>query len=181
MITINFARKNYRLVGRIRIGLITGNLILAVITAGLLWTVSSLRADLSAMDRTLRKLEAAAEQAQPLLVQREQIAKDLTAMSGLQKAKKISWTRLLTGIEAVMPSGVALKQVELNPKDSTLTLSGVAQSPESLRNLVIALERAATFKNPFLKHQSLEKGSISFNVVAVYQEDKSAAMAQGKQ
>jgi len=70
--------------------------------------------------------------------------------------------------------------VELNPKDFTLTLNGMARSPESLRNLVVAMEKSASFKDPFLKHQSVEKGSISFNVVAVYREDKSRAVARGK-
>lgn len=181
MITINFASRNYRLIRKIRIGLITGNLILAVFTGVLLGNVNSLRAELSAMGRTLLELEAADVTSRPLLVQREQITKDLNVMSGLQQAKKISWTRLLSGIEAVLPTGVALKQVELNRKDMTVTLSGMAQSPEALRNLVVAMERAATLKNPFLKHQSLEKGSISFNVVAVYQEYTGAAMAHGKQ
>jgi Tfp pilus assembly protein PilN len=102
-------------------------------------------------------------------------------MSGLMEARKISWTRLLTSVETVVPVGVALKQVEFNAKDSTVSLSGMARSPESLRNLVVAMEKSVSLKDPFLKHQSLEKGSISFNVVAFYREDKNRAVAQGKQ
>jgi Tfp pilus assembly protein PilN len=120
------------------------------------------------------------EQTRPALLERERIVKDLTAMSGLLEARKISWTRLLTSVEAVVPVGVALKHVDFEVKDSTLTLNGVARSPESLRNLVVAMEKSASFKDPFLKHQSLEKGNISFNVVAVYREDKGPAVAQGK-
>ncbi len=169
------------MVGRIRTGLIAGCVILAVITAGLLWKTVSLRGDNASLDRTLQELEAADAQARSVLVEREQLVKDLNAMSGLTESKKISWTRLLTSIEAVVPKDVAIKQVEFNPKDSTLTLIGLAQSPESLRNLVVAMEKATTFKDPFLKHQSLEKGSISFNVVAVYRKNTNAAVAQAKQ
>jgi len=133
------------------------------------------------MEQILRGLEEADAQARPALLEREQLVKDLTAMSGLMETRKISWTRLLTSIEAVVPVGVALKHVEFNPKDSTLTLNGMARTPESLRNLVVSMERAAPFKDPSLKHQSLEKGSISFNVVAIYREDKSPVVAQGKQ
>ena len=79
-----------------------------------------------------------------------------------------------------MPTGVALKHVKFNPKDATLTLNGMARSPESLRNLVVAMEKSSSFNNSFLKHQSLEKGNISFNVVAVYREDKNRTVAQGK-
>lgn len=180
MITINFASRNYRVLARTRAGLIVGNIILIVMTVGMLWTAVSLRADISSMDRKLKELEAADEQARPLLLEREQLVKDLTAMSGLMESRRISWTRLLTSIEAVVPVGVALKHVEFNPKDSMLTLDGMAQSPESLRNLVVGMEKAASFKDPFLKHQSLEKGNLSFNVVAVYRENKSPAVAQGK-
>jgi Tfp pilus assembly protein PilN len=181
MITINFASRNYRLIARIRSGLIAGSFLLVAVTAGMLWIIVSLRTNMSSMDQKLQELKAADEQARPALMERERLVKDMTAMSGLLEARKISWTRLLTSVEAVVPVGVALKQVEFNPKDSTLTLSGMARSPESLRNLVVAMEKSVSLKDPFLKHQSLEKGNISFNVVAVYREDKSRAVAQGKQ
>ncbi len=181
MITINFASRNYRFIARIRSGLIAGNIFLVAITAGMLWLTASVHANMTSLDRKLQEFKAADEQARPALLERERLVKDLTAMSGLMEARKISWTRFLTSLETVVPVGVALKNVEFNPKDSTLTLNGTARSPESLRNLVVAMEKSASFKAPFLKHQSLEKGNISFNVVAVYREDQSRAVAQGKQ
>jgi Tfp pilus assembly protein PilN len=179
MIAINFASRNYRLIGQIRSGLIAGIVLLAAITAGMLWTAVSLRANISSMDRKLQELKAADEQIKPALMERERLVKDLTDMSGLMEARKMSWTRFLTSVEAVVPVGVALKHVEFDPKDSTLTLDGMARSPESLRNLVVAMEKSSSFNKPFLKHQSMEKGNISFNVVAVYREDKSRTVAQG--
>jgi len=181
MIKINFASRNYRLIGRIQSALIAGNIILVAITVGMLWTTMSLRANISVIDQKIQELEAADALARPDILEREQLVKDLTAMSGLTESRKMSWTRLLTSIEAVVPVGVALKHVEFNPKDSTLTLNGMARSPESLRNLVVAMEKAVPFKSPSLKHQSLEKGSISFNVVAVYREDNRPVVAQRKQ
>ena len=180
MIEINFASRNYRLIERIRSGLTAGSIFLVVLTAGMLWSAVSLRANISSMDRKLQELKAADEQLRPALLERERLAKDLTDMSGLMEARKISWTLLLTSVEAVVPVGVAFKHVEFDLKDSTLTLNGMARSPESLRNLVVAMEKSLSFKDPFLKHQSMEKGNISFNVVAVYREDKSRAVAQGK-
>jgi Tfp pilus assembly protein PilN len=181
MITINFASRDYRLIARVRSGLIAGSIFLVAITAGMLWITASLHAKMTTMDRKLQELKAADEQVRPALLERERLVKDLTAMSGLMEARKISWTRLLSSVEAVVPVGVALKHVEFSPKDSTLTLNGTARSPDSLSNLVVTMEKSASFKAPFLKHQSLEKGNISFNVVAVYREDKSRAVAQGKQ
>ena len=179
MIAINFASRNYRLIGRIRFGLIAGSILLVAITAVMIWTAVSLRANISSLDRKLQELQAADEHLRPALLERARLVKDLTAMSGLLESRKISWTRFLTSIETVVPKGVALKKVEFDPKDSTLTLNGMARSPEALRNLVVAMEKSLLFKDPFLKHQSLEKGSISFNVVAVYREDKSRAAGQG--
>jgi Tfp pilus assembly protein PilN len=180
MIKINFASKDYRLIGQFRSGLIAGSILLVALTAGLLWTAVSLRENASVMDRKLQELQAADEQVRPALLERERLVKDLNAMSGLMESRKISWTRFLTNIEVVVPVGVALKKVEFNPKDSTLALDGVARSPESLRNLVVAMEKAPSFKDPFLKHQSLEKGNITFNVVTGYREVKNSAVAQGK-
>jgi Tfp pilus assembly protein PilN len=181
MININFASRNYRMIERVQSALIAGSAVLVAIMAMMLWTTMTLRADVTVMDRKIQNLEAVNAQAQPDILEREQLVKDLTSMSGLRESRKISWTKLLTNIEAVVPVGVALKHVDLNPKDSTLTMNGIARSPESLRNLVVAMEKAAPFKSPSLKHQSLEKGSISFNVVAVYREDKSPVVARRKQ
>jgi Tfp pilus assembly protein PilN len=180
MITINFASRNYRLIARIRSGLLAGCIVLVAVMTGLLWTAVSLRADISSLDRKLKELHAADEQTRSALVERERLVKDLTAMSGLMESRKISWTRSLSGIEAVVPVGVALKQVDFDPKNSTVTMSGMARSPELLRNLVMAMEKSLLFKDPFLKHQSLEKGEISFNVVTGYREDTVHPVAQGK-
>lgn len=169
MITINVASTKYRFFARIRTGLIAGSVVLCLALACMIWTAVSLSANIAAMDRRLKDAGAADEEVRPLLGERAQLIKDLTAMSGLMESRNLSWTRFLTSIEAVVPMGVALTHVEFLAKERTVTLDGVAQSPESLRALVVGLEKSASFKDPFLKHQSLEKGNISFNVIAVYQ------------
>ena len=181
MITINFASGNYPRIETIRAGLIAGSGILAVVLAGLIWTGISLRANMYAVEHKLNDAQATDEQTQPLFHERDQLVKNLTAMSGLLESRKFSWTRLLTSIEAVVPTGVALTKVEFNDKERTVMLDGKARSPEALQSLVVGLEKSASFKDPFLKHQSLEKGSITFNVIAVYHADSSAGVAQAKQ
>lgn len=180
MIDINFAGRDYRLISRIYAGLLAGVVLLGGMTAVMLWAAVSYRADISAMNQKLKKLAAADEQVRPLLVERERVIKDLSSMSALMDARRFSWTRLFTNIEAVLPVGAALNRVGLDPKDHTLALEGKAQSPEALRSLMIGLEKAALFKDPHLKHQSVDKGHISFNVVALYQENKGAGVAQRK-
>jgi Tfp pilus assembly protein PilN len=180
MITINFAGRNYRLVENIHTGLIAGSVVLCIVMAGMIWTTVALRSNVSAVERKLKDAQAADEQIRPLLGERLQIVKDLTAMSGLLESRKFSWTRLLTSVESVVPRGVALTRVEFNSKERTVMLDGISQSPESLRNLVVGLEQSQSFKNPFLKHQSLEKGNLSFNVTTIYHENKTAGVALSK-
>lgn len=180
MITINFASRNYRIIETIRSGLAAGSVVLAIVLAVLIGTGISLHAKMHAVEDKLKDVRTAEEQAQPLLREREQLVKDLTAMSGLLEARKFSWTRLLTSIETVVPTGVALKSVAFNDKEHIVMLDGKAQSPEALRGLVVGLEKSASFKDPFLKHQSVEKGSITFNVIAVYHTNAGAGVDQGK-
>jgi Tfp pilus assembly protein PilN len=180
MIDINLASRDYRIIARTYAGLIAGAVFLAALMAVMLWTVISSRADISSMNNKLGTLAAANERVRPVLLERERITGELNSMSALMDARRFSWTRLFTNIEAVFPTGAALERVELNPKEHTLTLEGKAQSPESLRNLMIGLERSASFRDPVLKHQSVDKGHISFDVVALYQEDKGTGVAQRK-
>ncbi len=174
MISINFATRNFRLSALISKGLLIGSVILMLTAAAMLWTSVSLRRDGSMLEQKLKASEAAHEEVMPVLAERARLVKDLSAMSGLLESRKFSWTKFLTNIEKAVPTGVAMKRIDFNPHDGTLSLEGVAQSPEALRNLIVGLERSASFRESFLKHQSLEKGSISFNVVAVYYEDKNA-------
>jgi Tfp pilus assembly protein PilN len=170
MISIDFASRNYRLQYRVRASLIAGCVILAIIMTGMLWKAVSLRTSISIVEQGLKERQATLDRDRPLLAERAQLVKDLSAMSGITGSRKFSWTKLLTSIETAVPAGVALKSVNFNQENSLLTLEGAAHSPESLRNLVIALEKSSLFREPLLKQQTLEKGSISFNVVAIYRQ-----------
>ena len=180
MISINFASTNYRFAVRIARAFAAAGIILACVAAGMVWKSISLHSTAAAMQEQLKEAEQSDLQINSLLAEREQLGKDLSAMSGLMDARRFSWTRFLTSIEAVVPVGVALKKVEYNPGDRTLSIDGMAQSPEALRNLIVGFEKSPSFTAPFLKHQSLEKGIISFNVVAVYHEAKSTGVVPDK-
>jgi Tfp pilus assembly protein PilN len=180
MISINFASRNYRLIERIHIGLIAAIVILGMTLLGMIWRATALRMNIVTVEQNLKERQRADERVRPILKEREQLVRDLSAMSGLIAARKFSWTRLLTRLEAVVPLGAALKSVDYNPETWALALEGTAQSPEALRSLVMGLEKSSSFKEPLLKHQSLDKGSISFNVVAVYREDTGVDLASVK-
>ncbi len=167
MIAINFASRNYGIVEKIRMALLAVNVLLAVAIVAMVWVTLSLRSQTAGMERRIGDLLKTDEQFKPLLAERDRIVKDFSSMSGLLQSRRFSWTELLTDVEKVFPTGVALKKIEY-AKDGALTLDGAAQSPESLRNLMVGLERSANFRDAYLKHQSVDKGSISFNVVVFY-------------
>ena len=178
MININFASRNYGAVDTAVRVLFGMALVLSLVAAVLLWESAAQHKDISSLRQKLKAAEAEDGQVKFTLLEREKLVQNLNAMSGLVEARKFSWTQFLTSLERAVPFGVELKKVEFDPKDRTLSIEGMAQSPEALRDLMVGIEKSSAFTNPLLKHQSLDKGILSFNVVAVYNEHKAAGVAQ---
>jgi Tfp pilus assembly protein PilN len=147
VITINFARTDFGLIAQVRQWLIAGIVLLGILAGALLWIANATAHQASAAEQRVRDLAASAEKLRPALEE-----------------------QFLSRIEAVFPYGIALTKVDFNIRELTVALEGSAQSPEALSNLMIGLQRSRSFRNPQLKHQSMEKGSLSFNVAVSYQE-----------
>jgi len=176
-ITINFAGTDHRRIAIARTVLI-GVIILLMLAAGWLsLQLRSYRDQSAAMERQIAALAESQEKLRPEMQERQRIVKDLNAMSGLLEARRLSWTRFLTAIEEAFPPGIALTRVELNTKDLAVALEGAAQSPEALSSLMIGLQRSGSFRNPLLRHQSMDKGNLSFNVTVQYQASVAAGPA----
>ena len=178
MITINFSSTNYRLAARWSAGLAVASFLLTALLAVQVLALTEARSDRAVLEQKLKQQSDREAQLRPVMQERAQIVSDLSAMAGLMETRRFSWTRLLTGMEAAFPVGVALTKLEYNPKDRTLVIDGVAQSPEALRNLMVGLEKSAYFKNPLLKHQSVDKGIISFNVASFYSDNNTTLRAR---
>ncbi len=170
MIAVNFSSRDYRLHERIFVSLLIGSAALIIVLAGTVRAVMSTYSDTDSVIAKVTELSKRDMEIQPLLVEREQVLKDISAMSGLIEMRRFSWTGLFTDVESVFPEGVALDRMAFNPKDKSLSLEGRAQSFEALRGLVAGLEKSARFKNPLLRHQSVDKGAISFTVGMEYHE-----------
>jgi len=179
LITINFAGTNFRLLMRLQQGLIVTVIVLAVIAGVLMWESNSYRAQSSALTRQINEFTTSIEKLRPVMQERQQLVKDLGDMSALLEARRFSWTQLLTGIEASFPSGVALTQLDFKSRERAVTLEGTARSPEALSGLMIGLQKSRSFKSPLLKHQSMDKGNLSFNVAVTYQEHLAAGADPG--
>lgn len=178
-ITINFAGINYGLIVRLQQTGIAVVVVLALAVGSLLWSALSYRSAGAAAEQQVTNLADSAGKLRMAVQERQQLIKNLNAMSGLLEARRHSWTQFLTGIEAAFPAGIALTRVDFERKDQTVVLEGVAQSPEALSNLMIGLQRSRSFRNPLLKHQSMDRGILSFNVAVIYQEPLAAGQDQG--
>jgi Tfp pilus assembly protein PilN len=178
VIAINFASRNYRFASRLSAGLAAVTVLLTALLAIQVWGFTDSRAGRVVLEQKLKQQADREEQIRPVLLERAQIVNDLTSMASLMEARHFSWTRLLTGLETAFPIGVALTKLEFNPKERTLVIEGVAKSPEALRNLMVGLEKSSYFKDPQLKHQSVDKGIISFNVASFYTDNSIALRAR---
>lgn len=151
--------------------------VLVVMIAVMIWSIISYRAEISNMNKKVAELSKREEQFSRILSEREQLTKNLSTMTALVSARQFSWAQLFSRVEAVFPVGAALQRLECSPRDHSLMLDGEAQSPEILRTLMMGMEKSSSFKDIALKHQSVEKGHISFNVVGLYQQDKNTGVA----
>jgi Tfp pilus assembly protein PilN len=178
LISINFAGTDYRRAARLRTGVAAAIVALLAVGGGLVWQARADRTRAADVEARIRELSAAEEKLRPALEDRRKILDNLGAMTALVDARRFSWTRLLTGIEAAFPAGAALSRIEF-AADRTVSLEGEAQSPEALSGLMIGLGRSPSFRNPLLKRQSMDKGIISFNVTVTYQDSMAAGLSSG--
>lgn len=169
-VTMNFARVNYRLLGRVRLGLVLTTVALLLTAVVLIVQTRSQRVRAADREKNLAELTASLEKMKPAIEERERLVKNLSAMSALLEARKFSWVRLLTGLEGSFPTGVALSALTIEPKERVVSLEGTASSPEALSNLMIGLQNSRSFRSPKLKRQSLDKGNLEFHVDVVYQD-----------
>lgn len=165
---MNFATRDYRLSARIAAGLAAVSAVLLVVSLGIAVTVLTGRSEGTALERQIADLAGRMEKLQTALNERDRLLKELGTMTALMESKRFSWTGLLTNIERVFPTGVALDRLQCDMKERSLLLDGRAQSPEALRNLVIGLERSSAFSDSQLRHQSVERGVISFTIGVRY-------------
>jgi len=175
-VSLNFAGTDHRLVARVRLAFVTVIILLAAAGGGLFWQARAAGARTADVERQILQLSASEEKLRPALEDRQQIVRNLGAMTALIEARRFNWTRLLTGVEEAFPEGAALSRIEFSARDRTVSLEGIAQSPEALSALMIGLGRSSSFKSPLLKRQSMDKGILSFNVTVAYQE----SMAPGR-
>jgi Tfp pilus assembly protein PilN len=168
-IALYFASTDHALVARVRSMLLGAAVALGVLAVFLLLLGAFYRSRTAEIAKQVASLKSSEETVRSAMQERERLVRNLGEMSSLVDARRFGWTRLLTAIEKGFPSGVALSKLQYDPREHTVSLEGTAHSPEALSSLMIGLQRTEILKNPQLKRQSLEKGTLSFHVTVNYQ------------
>ena len=122
---------------------------LAVLALFVLGKTFSYRAGIAVMDGKVKEMAQIEEEVRPVLMEREQLTRDLRPCPPSWKQGSSRGRGLLTDIESVFPVGVALSRVGLLIPDRSLMSDGTALSPEALRNFMVGLEKSPLFSAPF--------------------------------
>jgi hypothetical protein len=151
------------------------------LTAAIIWSGLEM-AELS-RERTDRQVrsEQVREQDRRLIAQAREEGVDLSPGSlqhlpaevalanQLLVKRNFSWTQFLAGLETVIPPGVAIKSIRLDPVSATIYLTGAAVTVEAVTSLALTLQNHPIFRDPVLgKHHAGADGLVEFDISLKY-------------
>jgi type IV pilus assembly protein PilN len=182
-LNINLATKPYEDVGKFlaRWGMLT--VLLAVLTAGLLFTAVSnyrnsktLNAQIEDRQQKIEALEADRSKAIETLGRPENksVATTSRFFNDAIQRKSLSWTRIFMDLERMMPVGLHVVSItpELN-KDNQLGIRLLVggSSHDKAVELVHRMEESATFRRAQLHSEMMAQGTgdaVQFEITSIY-------------
>ncbi len=194
-LNINLATKPYEDVGKFlaRWGLLTA--LLAVLTAGLLFTAVSnyrnsktLNAQIEDREQKIDALEKDRANAIEILGRPENktVATTSRFFNDAIQRKSLSWTRIFMDLERIMPNGLHVVSIapELN-KDNQLGLRLLVggTSHDKAVELVHRMEESSTFRRAQLHWEQMTPGSadpVQFEITSIYVPAQPAPEAPAK-
>lgn len=85
------------------------------------------------------------------------LTREVAFANQLLEKRTFSWTRFLSHLEEAVPPRVSISAVQLNYKDSIITLNGTALTLKDLTALVNGLEEHAAFRNVVLSQHRFQE------------------------
>lgn len=159
--TINLATKTYLDYRKINQACVAGLIILAILLA---WNVTSISWNLGDLRRTVAEntsLEARLN-ARPPGVSEKDYSRTMNRIhfyNGIIERKTYNWLELLDQLENVTPAGVALVSLVPDKKDGGLTIEGRTKNFDMLKNYLGNFESSKYFTNVLLlSHHDLAIG-----------------------
>lgn len=153
-LTINLATRRYINMRRLNTLLVAGLVILAPL---LVYQVREIGHNQAEIGKIGRQAAAAGVPVGAPAVSAEQmqsLEKRIASANDLIDMKTVNWLGLLDKLEAVVPAGVALDQVQPSLRDQTLRVTGVARSFANLRSLLENMDRSPDFAEVYLLSQT---------------------------
>jgi len=85
--------------------------------------------------------------------------------------RNFSWTRFLSGLEAAIPSNVAIKSVRLDSTSAVVHLTGSAVSVGDVTALALKMQHHPIFRDPVLgQHRVGSDGLVEFDLTLKYHQ-----------
>jgi Tfp pilus assembly protein PilN len=99
----------------------------------------------------------------------QKLPQEVAFVNQLIAKRAFSWTDFLNDLEAAVPSGVAIQNIRLDVKNSSIAMGGSARSLKHLTSLIISLEDHAAFQDAILgQHRTLDSGLVDFMLTVRY-------------
>jgi hypothetical protein len=101
------------------------------------------------------------------------MAKQVAFANELIAKRAFSWTHFLGDLEEAVPPRIAINNVRLDTKESSIALSGAASSLKDLTALIISLEDHPAFEDvALLQHQVQDNALVEFRLTVRYTDSK---------
>jgi len=89
------------------------------------------------------------------------IRQDIAIINQLAEKRLFSWTQLLVDLEEALPPGTSIGKIQLDVKDSTVKIDGVAAQMQDLYALIARLQKRPVFTQVVLHNHKFVEGKGS--------------------
>jgi Tfp pilus assembly protein PilN len=100
----------------------------------------------------------------------QKLPRDVAFANQLIARRAFSWTHFLHDLEDAVPAGIAIQNIKVDVKASSIAMGGAAVGLKELTAFIISLEDHQAFKQAVLgQHRTLDNGEVEFGLTVRYQ------------
>ena len=106
----------------------------------------------------------------------QKLPRDVAFANQLIARRAFSWTHFLHDLEDAVPGGIAIHNIKVDVKASSIAMGGSALGLKELTAFIISLEDHPAFKQAVLgQHRALADGQVEFALTVRYQRSARGA------
>ena len=100
----------------------------------------------------------------------QKLPREVAFANQLIARRAFSWTHFLHELEDTVPGGIAIHNIKVDVKASSIALGGAALGLKELTAFIISLEDHPAFQQAVLgQHHTLDNGQVEFGLTVRYQ------------